>query len=165
MRVGFCPRQAWEKQRSVISFAEIATKFAMDYKFNRGDKRTKVLLMVSRFGHCLNDLLYRWKIGALPVEHRRRHLQPLRLPEGCRQPRHPLLPHQGDQGEQAAGRGTSVGSGRTVRRRADRSRPLHAGSVGRRLQEDVGPHHQHPPARSCRPSRVPTPTNKPSSAV
>jgi formyltetrahydrofolate deformylase len=28
----------------------------------------KVLLMVSRFGHCLNDLLYRWKIGALPVE-------------------------------------------------------------------------------------------------
>lgn len=28
----------------------------------------KVLLMVSRFGHCLNDLLYRWKIGALPID-------------------------------------------------------------------------------------------------
>ena len=24
--------------------------------------------MVSRFGHCLNDLLYRWRIGALPVD-------------------------------------------------------------------------------------------------
>jgi len=24
--------------------------------------------MVSRFGHCLNDLLYRWRIGALPIE-------------------------------------------------------------------------------------------------
>jgi formyltetrahydrofolate deformylase len=24
--------------------------------------------MVSRFGHCLNDLLYRWKIGALPID-------------------------------------------------------------------------------------------------
>ena len=24
--------------------------------------------MVSRFGHCLNDILYRWKIGALPVD-------------------------------------------------------------------------------------------------
>jgi len=28
----------------------------------------KVLLMVSRFGHCLNDLLYRWRIGALPID-------------------------------------------------------------------------------------------------
>jgi formyltetrahydrofolate deformylase len=26
------------------------------------------VLMVSRFGHCLNDLLFRWKIGALPVD-------------------------------------------------------------------------------------------------
>jgi formyltetrahydrofolate deformylase len=33
-----------------------------------GNARMKVLLMVSRFGHCLNDLLYRWKIGALPIE-------------------------------------------------------------------------------------------------
>ena len=24
--------------------------------------------MVSRFGHCLNDLLYRWRIGALPID-------------------------------------------------------------------------------------------------
>jgi formyltetrahydrofolate deformylase len=24
--------------------------------------------MVSNFGHCLNDLLYRWRIGALPVD-------------------------------------------------------------------------------------------------
>src|SRR3546814_9331822 len=28
----------------------------------------KVLLMVSNYGHCLNDLLYRWRIGALPIE-------------------------------------------------------------------------------------------------
>jgi formyltetrahydrofolate deformylase len=28
----------------------------------------KVLIMVSNFGHCLNDLLYRWRIGALPIE-------------------------------------------------------------------------------------------------
>lgn len=25
-------------------------------------------LMVSNFGHCLNDLLYRWQIGALPID-------------------------------------------------------------------------------------------------
>jgi formyltetrahydrofolate deformylase len=28
----------------------------------------RTLLMVSRFGHCLNDLLYRWRIGALPID-------------------------------------------------------------------------------------------------
>ncbi|MDN5568728.1 MAG: formyltetrahydrofolate deformylase, partial [Paracoccus sp. (in: a-proteobacteria)] len=30
--------------------------------------KKKVLIMVSRFGHCLNDLLYRWRIGALPID-------------------------------------------------------------------------------------------------
>ena len=28
----------------------------------------RVVLMVSKFGHCLNDLLFRSRIGALPVE-------------------------------------------------------------------------------------------------
>jgi len=28
----------------------------------------KVMLLVSNFGHCLNDLLYRWRIGALPID-------------------------------------------------------------------------------------------------
>jgi formyltetrahydrofolate deformylase len=40
----------------------------MTAEIHDGDQRMKVLLMVSRFGHCLNDLLYRWKIGALPID-------------------------------------------------------------------------------------------------
>ncbi len=40
----------------------------MTWNLHDAAKRMKVLLMVSRFGHCLNDLLYRWKIGALPIE-------------------------------------------------------------------------------------------------
>jgi formyltetrahydrofolate deformylase len=36
--------------------------------FHNAGERTKPLIMVSRFGHCLNDLLYRWKIGALPID-------------------------------------------------------------------------------------------------
>ena len=40
----------------------------MDAEIHDGERRMKVLLMVSRFGHCLNDLLYRWKIGALPID-------------------------------------------------------------------------------------------------
>lgn len=31
-------------------------------------RRPRVLLMVSRFDHCLVDLLYRWEIGELPVD-------------------------------------------------------------------------------------------------
>ena len=49
-------------------FAPVAKAFAMAYEFHNSDERMKVLLMVSRFGHCLNDLLYRWKIGALPID-------------------------------------------------------------------------------------------------
>ncbi|MBR1092603.1 formyltetrahydrofolate deformylase [Bradyrhizobium manausense] len=49
-------------------FAAIASRFEMDWAMHDGARRMKVLLMVSNHGHCLNDLLYRWRIGALPVE-------------------------------------------------------------------------------------------------
>ncbi|WP_225028014.1 formyltetrahydrofolate deformylase [Xinfangfangia pollutisoli] len=49
-------------------FAEVAAPFGMDWAIHDGAHRTKVLLMVSNFGHCLNDLLYRTRIGALPIE-------------------------------------------------------------------------------------------------
>jgi formyltetrahydrofolate deformylase len=34
----------------------------------RTDARPRILIMVSKFDHCLVDLLYRWKNGLLPVE-------------------------------------------------------------------------------------------------
>jgi len=49
-------------------FKPVAEKFDMEAEIHDGASRMKVLLMVSRFGHCLNDLLYRWKIGALPID-------------------------------------------------------------------------------------------------
>jgi formyltetrahydrofolate deformylase len=30
--------------------------------------KQRVLIMVSKFGHCLNDLLFRWSIGGLPID-------------------------------------------------------------------------------------------------
>ncbi len=47
-------------------FGGIAERFGMDYAFHDESRKMRVLIMVSRFGHCLNDLLYRWRIGALP---------------------------------------------------------------------------------------------------
>jgi formyltetrahydrofolate deformylase len=46
----------------------VAEKFGMEARIYSDGQRMKTLLMVSRFGHCLNDLLYRWKIGALPID-------------------------------------------------------------------------------------------------
>ncbi|MBD4186676.1 formyltetrahydrofolate deformylase, partial [Xanthomonas citri pv. citri] len=49
-------------------FDGVADAFGMDWAFHNPDARMRVLLMVSNFGHCLNDILYRWRIGALPVD-------------------------------------------------------------------------------------------------
>ena len=49
-------------------FAGIARDFDMQAAIQDASQRMKVLLMVSSFGHCLNDILYRWRIGALPVD-------------------------------------------------------------------------------------------------
>ena len=49
-------------------FAGIAKPFGMAYQFHDQSAAMKVVIMVSRFGHCLNDLLYRVRIGALPIE-------------------------------------------------------------------------------------------------
>src|ERR1700751_2097269 len=68
MRVSFISEQGVGQEALVEGFKPIAAKFEMDAEIHDGKKRMKVLLMVSRFGHCLNDLLYRWKIGALPID-------------------------------------------------------------------------------------------------
>ncbi|MFV0293874.1 MAG: formyltetrahydrofolate deformylase [Paracoccus sp. (in: a-proteobacteria)] len=46
----------------------IAEEFRMQVAIHDATRRMKVLLMVSSFGHCLNDILYRWRIGALPID-------------------------------------------------------------------------------------------------
>ncbi|MBN9672020.1 formyltetrahydrofolate deformylase [Roseibium aggregatum] len=49
-------------------FKPVAEPFGMTWAIHDEAERMKVIIMVSRFGHCLNDLLYRWRIGALPVD-------------------------------------------------------------------------------------------------
>ncbi|HEY7977786.1 MAG TPA: formyltetrahydrofolate deformylase [Rhizomicrobium sp.] len=49
-------------------FADIAREFAMDVQFHDAARKTRTVIMVSKFGHCLVDLLYRVRIGALPIE-------------------------------------------------------------------------------------------------
>ncbi len=49
-------------------FASIGDEFGMEWAIWDARAPYRTLIMVSRFGHCLNDLLYRWKSGALNME-------------------------------------------------------------------------------------------------
>ncbi len=49
-------------------FAPVAQQFAMVWQLHDVRTPTRTLLMVSRFGHCLNDLLFRTSTGALNIE-------------------------------------------------------------------------------------------------
>ncbi|MBB1260475.1 formyltetrahydrofolate deformylase [Streptomyces alkaliterrae] len=68
MRVHFSAEAPATLEKLRASFAAIGDSFHMDWQLHRADRRMRVIIMVSRFGHCLNDLLFRAKIGALPVE-------------------------------------------------------------------------------------------------
>lgn len=46
----------------------VAESFSMQWQIARKDRKSRVLIMVSKFGHCLNDLLYRYKTGQLAIE-------------------------------------------------------------------------------------------------
>ena len=47
-------------------FSGVASEFAMHWELHASAHRPNVLVLVSREGHCLNDLLYRWQAGYLP---------------------------------------------------------------------------------------------------
>jgi formyltetrahydrofolate deformylase len=48
-------------------FAAIADEFDMDFRIHDG-RPQRLLVMVSKFGHCLNDLIFRWRAGSLGAE-------------------------------------------------------------------------------------------------
>lgn len=68
MRITFRSEAGATIEQLGEGFAETASELGMAFAFHDAAHRTRVLLMVSNFGHCLNDLLYRWRIGALPVD-------------------------------------------------------------------------------------------------
>ncbi|MEU8569073.1 formyltetrahydrofolate deformylase [Streptomyces pathocidini] len=68
MRVHFSAEQSVTLEKLRASFAAIGDRFAMDWQMHAAEEKMRIVLMVSKFGHCLNDLLFRTRIGALPVE-------------------------------------------------------------------------------------------------
>lgn len=49
-------------------FAPLGDEFGMDWVLRDRAARRRVLLLVSKFDHCLADLLYRWRTGELEMD-------------------------------------------------------------------------------------------------
>ncbi|MEU6129345.1 formyltetrahydrofolate deformylase [Saccharopolyspora sp. NPDC047091] len=48
-------------------FEPVAADFEMSFSFD-ADRDARVLVMVSKLGHCLNDLIFRWRSGGLSAD-------------------------------------------------------------------------------------------------
>ncbi|HEY8351192.1 MAG TPA: formyltetrahydrofolate deformylase [Sphingomonadales bacterium] len=69
MRVPFAETtQPLTHDRLAEEFAAVAAEFDMTWKLRERARLPRVLIMVSRFDHCLRDLLYRQAIGELRME-------------------------------------------------------------------------------------------------
>ncbi len=68
MRVSFDSGRATTAEALHDAFALVGGRFALQWAVYDTAIKPRLLIMVSKFGHCLNDLLYRQRIGALPVE-------------------------------------------------------------------------------------------------
>jgi formyltetrahydrofolate deformylase len=67
MRVVFAPVDA-SAGSSPPEFASVATAFGMEWTIRDAATRPRVLILVSKFDHCLVDLLYRRRIGELAMD-------------------------------------------------------------------------------------------------
>ncbi len=67
MRVQFaCDSLTQEDLR--LQLATLADTFGMRWTLHDTTQPMRTVIMVSKEGHCLNDLLFRWKSGLLPLD-------------------------------------------------------------------------------------------------
>jgi len=67
MRVVFDPGEG-SVDHFRAAFAPVAQQYAMEWNLRDTTVKRKVILMVSKFDHCLGDLLYRTRLGELPMD-------------------------------------------------------------------------------------------------
>jgi formyltetrahydrofolate deformylase len=67
LRTAFSGAKTFTPEQLEDEFRSIADRFDMKFSFH-GETKQRVLVMVSKFGHCLNDLIFRWRGGSLGGE-------------------------------------------------------------------------------------------------
>jgi len=69
IRTEFRPEaEGFDADAFEAGFAERAAEFAMSFELTPPGRRMPVVIMVSKADHCLNDLLYRYRVGQLPID-------------------------------------------------------------------------------------------------
>lgn len=68
VRVASETGESLDEEQLREDLAPVAAQFGMRWELNQHGAKRRVLVMVSKFGHCLNDLLFRARTGELPVE-------------------------------------------------------------------------------------------------
>ncbi len=68
MRVHFALAEGLSDEQVRNEFQAIAAPYGMRWELHDLQRKARVMLMVSKFGHCLNDLLFRVKSGQLAVD-------------------------------------------------------------------------------------------------
>jgi formyltetrahydrofolate deformylase len=68
IRVSFRVPDSFDETKFKQAFAPKAEPFSMQWALTPQSHKPKVIILVSKFDHCLNDLLYKYKIGQLNIE-------------------------------------------------------------------------------------------------
>ena len=68
LRINFVSEGGVGEAQLKQDFVPLAEKFAMQVSLSDAARKTRVMIMVSKFGHTLVDLLYRLRIGSIAME-------------------------------------------------------------------------------------------------
>ena len=69
IRIEFLPQHNdFSEAVFVEQFADRAAEFGMEWQLTAPNHKPKVAIMVSKYDHCLNDLLYRFRTGQLDID-------------------------------------------------------------------------------------------------
>jgi formyltetrahydrofolate deformylase len=67
LRTAFVSAHEADAERLSVAFEQVAAEFDMTFSLT-DDRPLRALVMVSRLGHCLNDLIFRWRAGSLGAD-------------------------------------------------------------------------------------------------
>ncbi|HEU5483842.1 MAG TPA: formyltetrahydrofolate deformylase [Microlunatus sp.] len=67
LRTAFAAEHLLDVNQLTADFWPTAERFEMGFSFH-DESKPRLLVMVSKFGHCLNDLIFRWRAGTLGGE-------------------------------------------------------------------------------------------------
>ncbi len=106
MRAVFRPQKDSPTMDKITEdFSEVAQNFDMQWKFHRPQVAVKTIILVSKYDHCLDDLLYRQRKGEINMEitavvSNHQDLRPMVEREGIRFIHLPVTPETKTQQEQ-----------------------------------------------------------------